>query len=105
MLSEKDTLDTLEESNDESIPTLKKNNVHILKLTNLVQINSNQFSISIPLYLMNLIYTNTLKIDFNVKIKKQKNDIYTSKFPPKISIGDFVNKIIKFNCVFCIWFS
>jgi hypothetical protein len=97
MLSEKDTLDTLEESNDESIPTLKKNNVHILKLTNLVQINSNQFSISIPLYLMNLIYTNTLKIDFNVKIKKQKNDIYTSKFPPKISIGDFVNKIIKFS--------
>ena len=97
MLSEKDTLDTLEESNDESIPTLKKNNVHILKLTNLVQINSNQFSISIPLYLMNLIYINTLKIDFNVKIKKQKNDIYTSKFPPKISIGDFVNKIIKFS--------
>jgi hypothetical protein len=46
---------------------------------------------------MNLIYTNTLKIDFNVKIKKQKNDIYTSKFPPKISIGDFVNKIIKFS--------
>ena len=96
MLSEEDTLDTLGDSNEESIPTLKKNNEQIAKFTNLVEIDSNQLSISISLYLMNLIYINTLKTDYNVKIKKQKNEVFTSKFPPKISIGDFVKKIIKF---------
>ena len=94
MFSDKDTIDTLEEENN---LILKQKTNKILELTNFLPMDNNKFSNIVSLYLMNLIYKDSLKSDYINKIKIQKNRIFTSKFPPKISIGDFINKIIKFT--------
>ena len=94
MISDKDTLDTLEEEN---LSTLEKNTTQMLKLTQFLPDNNTQFSNLVSLYLMEIIYNDSLKKEYKNKLKKQKNSVFTSKFTPKISIGDFVNKIIKFT--------
>lgn len=55
--------------------------------------------IKISLYLINTIYNNSLKNDYFKKVQLQKKSIYTSKFPPKISIGDFIRRIIRYGKV------
>ncbi len=94
MLSEKDTLDTLE---DENLSTFEKNTTQILKLTQFLPDDNTKFSNLVSLYLIKIIYNDSLQLDYKNKLKKQKNSVFTSKFTPKISIGDFVNKIIKFT--------
>jgi cell division protein FtsI/penicillin-binding protein 2 len=86
MFSDKDTIDTLEEENN---LILKQKTNQILELTNFLPMDNNKFSNIVSLYLINLIYKDSLKSDYINKIKIQKNRIFTSKFPPKISIGDF----------------
>ena len=54
-------------------------------------------SIKISSILMEIIYQNTLKNDYNLKLKNQKKSIFTSKFPPKISLSDFIRRIIKYS--------
>ena len=94
MLSEKDTLDTLE---DENLSTFEKNTTQILKLTQFLPDDNTKFSNLVSLYLIKIIYNDSLQLDYKNKLKKQKNSVFTSKFTPKISIVDFVNKIIKFT--------
>ena len=94
MLSEKDTLDTLE---DENLSTFEKNTTQILKLTQFLPDDNTKFSNLVSLYLIKIIYNDSLQLDYKNKLKKQKNSVFTSKFTPKISIGDLVNKIIKFT--------
>ena len=94
MISDKDTLDTLEEEN---LSTFEKKTTQILKLTQFLTDDNTKFSNLVSLYLIKIIYNDSLQLDYKNKLKKQKNSVFTSKFTPKISIGDFVNKIIKFT--------
>ena len=54
-------------------------------------------SIKISSVLMEMIYQNTLKSDYNLQLKNQKKSIFTSKFIPKISLSDFIRRIIKYS--------
>ena len=87
---------TLEESpkNDIYSENQKKNK------KNEILTNDNYFdylSIKISSILMELIYQNTLKNDYEFKLKNQKKSVFTSKFLPKISLSDFIRRIIKYT--------
>ena len=81
---------TLEES-PKIVEINKKNDI----LTNDTYFD--YLSIKISSILMEIIYQNTLKNDYNLKLKNQKKSIFTSKFPPKISLSDFIRRIIKYS--------
>ena len=81
---------TLEES-PKIVEINKKNDI----LTNDTYFD--YLSIKISSILMEMIYQNTLKSDYNLQLKNQKKSIFTSKFPPKISLSDFIRRIIKYS--------
>ena len=81
---------TLEES-PKIVEINKKNDI----LTNDTYFD--YLSIKISSVLMEMIYQNTLKSDYNLQLKNQKKSIFTSKFPPKISLSDFIRRIIKYS--------
>jgi hypothetical protein len=79
----------------EKIDKNSPNNETLLKEEN----KEDSLPIKISLSLINTIYNNSLKNDYFKKIQLQKKSIYTSKFPPKISIGDFIRRIIRYGKV------
>ena len=84
--------DTIEESPKEEVKIFNKRNKFSYK-----DLKNENLQNQISLVLMDIIYKNTLKPDYNIMFKKQEKSIFTSKFPPKISLGDFIRRIINYT--------
>ena len=65
-------------------------NHHLRKINH--ELNSN-----ISISLLNLITTNKLKKNYKEVLKKQKNMLFSLKKLPKISVGDFIYRIVYYS--------
>lgn len=64
---------------------------------NLVFPKENSLMVSVSMTLMQVISENHLKPNFKAKLKAQSKHIFTSKFLPKICLGDYLNRILKYT--------